>query len=357
MTRTSNTPPRVTDELVSVVIPAYNAAATLDETLRSVRSQTHRALDIIVVDDGSVDDTREIAERHVAVDARVRIVTQVNAGLAASRNAGWMRARSELIAFIDADDLWAPTKIERQLERLRAGGERVGLVYCGSVRIDGDSMMVARRWEVPRFEGDVLNFILASNFIGNGSVVLVRRQALVDARGFESGLRAAGAEGCEDYLLACRVAERFHFAVAPEHLVGYRDLPQNMSSNRPRMLRSWMLVFDEMLDRHPDRKHVLTEGLRHYSGWLARDALSAGRYRQLPPLLLPLFRAHPGIATRVLLNDVLSLLTRQVVGRLLRTFRLKAPRETPQRAGRFVVGVVDQPPEATTSEGYWIRDA
>ena len=345
MTRTSNTGPPMTDEqLVSVVIPAYNAAATLDETLRSVRSQTHRALEIIVVDDGSTDDTGAIAQRHAAVDDRVQVVAQDNAGLAASRNAGWIRARSELIAFIDADDLWAPTKIERQLERLRAGGERVGLVYCGSVRIDGESMMAARLWEVPRFEGDALDPILAGNFIGNGSAVLVRRQALVDARGFESGLRAAGAEGCEDYLLSCRVAERFHFAVAAEHLVGYRDLPQNMSSNRPRMLRSWMLVFDEMLDRHPDRKDVLTQGLRRYSGRLARDALSAGRYGQLPPLLLPLFRAHPGIATQVLLNDVLGILSRRFLGRLLRTFRPKARPETTQRGRRFVVGVVDQPP-------------
>jgi glycosyltransferase involved in cell wall biosynthesis len=344
-----NGAPVMDQQLVSVVIPAYNASATLDETLRSVRSQTHRALEIIVVDDGSVDDTRAIAERHAAVDDRVQVISQTNAGLAASRNAGWMRARSELIAFIDADDLWAPTKIERQLQRLRAGGERVGLVYCGSVRIDGESMMAARRWEVPRFEGDVLDTILATNFIGNGSVMLVRRQALVDARGFESGLRAAGAEGCEDYLLACRVAERFHFAVAPEHLVGYRDLPQNMSSNRPRMLRSWMLVFDEMLDRHPSRKDVLNDGLRQYSGWLARDAASAGRYGQLPHLLLPLFHRHPGIAMRVLLNDVLGLLTRQVVGGLLRKLRLKSPRQTPQRAGRFVVGIVDQPPRSGTA--------
>ena len=342
---------------MSVVIPAYNAAATLDETLRSVRSQTHRALEIIVVDDGSVDDTRAIAERHAAVDDRVQVITQPNAGLAASRNAGWMRARSELIAFIDADDLWAPTKIERQLERLREGGERVGLVYCGSIGIDGASLMDARRWEVPRFEGDVLDPILASNFIGNGSAVLVRRQALVDAHGFESGLRAAGAEGCEDYLLSCRVAERFHFAVVPEHLVGYRDLPQNMSSNRPRMLRSWMLVYDEMLDRHPDRRNVLNDGLRQYSGWLARNAVSAGRYRQLPSLLLPLFRAHPEIATRVLLNDVLSLLTRQGVGRVLRALRLKTPREATQRAGRFVVGVLDQPLGTTANEGDRISDA
>jgi len=208
-------------------------------------------------------------------------------------------------------------------------------------------MMAARRWEVPRFEGDALDAILTGNFIGNGSAVLVRRQALIDARGFESGLRAAGAEGCEDYLFSCRVAERFHFAVAAEHLVGYRDLPKNMSSNRPRMLRSWMLVFDEMLNRHPDRKDLLTLGLREYSRGLARDALSADQYGQLPRLLLPLFRAHPRIGTQVLLNDVPVLLARRLLGRLLRMLRLKARREPTERAGRFVVGVVDAPPGAS----------
>ena len=104
--------------LVGVVVPAYNAAATLDETLRSVRAQTHRALEIIVVDDGSLDDTAAIARRHAAEDERVRVLCQANAGVAAARNAGWQSSRADLIAFIDADDLWAPTKIERQLQAL-----------------------------------------------------------------------------------------------------------------------------------------------------------------------------------------------------------------------------------------------
>lgn len=117
--------------LVSVVIPAYNAAATLDETLRSVRSQTHRALEIIVINDGSTDDTGAIARRHAAIDGRVQVANQDNAGLAAARNAGWRRARSELIAFLDADDLWAPTKIERQIDALRSGGSMSGWSIAG----------------------------------------------------------------------------------------------------------------------------------------------------------------------------------------------------------------------------------
>src|SRR5438034_11633591 len=98
--------------LVSVVIPAFNASATIDETIRSVRSQSHRDLDIIVVDDGSIDDTVAIAQRHAAYDSRIRIITQCNAGVAAARNAGWRAARADFIALLDADDLLTPSKTE-----------------------------------------------------------------------------------------------------------------------------------------------------------------------------------------------------------------------------------------------------
>lgn len=309
-------------QLVSVVIPAYNAASTLDETLHSVRSQTHRALEIIVVDDSSSDDTRAIAERHAAVDDRVQVLAQVNAGVAAARNAGWRHAQSDLIAFVDADDLWAPTKIERRIEVLQAGGERVGLVYCWSVRIDSESK-VYRVWEGPRWEGDVLHKIFLHNFVSNGSSALVRRQALIDACGFDSGLRAAGAEGCEDFLFYCRVAEKHHYAVVPEHLVGYRYLHQNMSSNRPRMLRSWLLVADQMLARHPEHSDALMRGFHGYSRWVVQDLLS-NNYGQLPAVLSLLLCRYPSIALRVLLMDVPISLAKKVRNRLREVYRKTA---------------------------------
>jgi glycosyltransferase involved in cell wall biosynthesis len=224
--------------------------------LCSVRSQTHHALEIIVVNDGSTDDTGAIAKRHAAIDERIQVVTQENAGLAAARNEGWRRARSDLIAFLDADDLWAPTKIERQILALKEGGQDVGLVYCWYVRIDSQSTITAV-WEGSRFEGHVLERILAGNFVGNGSSALFRRQALIDANGFDSGLRAAGAEGCEDWLVLCRVAERYRYAVVPEHLIGYRCRPHYMSGNRPHMLQSWLLAHDKMLARQPDHSDAL----------------------------------------------------------------------------------------------------
>jgi glycosyltransferase involved in cell wall biosynthesis len=331
----------MTDQhLVSVVIPAYNASATIDETLRSVRSQTHHALEIIVVDDGSTDDTGAIVKKHAAIDDRIRIVTQDNAGLAAARNAGWRGAESDLIAFLDADDLWAPTKIERQLEALESGGQQVGLVYCWYVRIDRQSTITGV-WEGARVGGHVLELILAGNFVGNGSSVLVRRQALIDANGFDSGLRAAGAEGCEDWLVLCRVAEKYRYAVVPEYLIGYRYLPQNMSSNRPRMLRSWMLAHDQMLARQPGHSAALKRGIRNYGGWLVQDALSLGGLMHLPPLFLLLFRRYPSVALRVLLNDIPSKLVAKARAGMGMSHRGTAKSMNAERGHRFMIGNPD----------------
>jgi glycosyltransferase involved in cell wall biosynthesis len=294
---------RTDNYLVSVVIPAYNACSTIDETLRSVRSQSHSRLEIIVVDDGSSDSTVAIAQMHSDRDPRVKIIRQNNAGVAAARNAGWQSAQSDLIAFIDADDLWAPTKIERQLGAILSAGGKIGLVYSWYAMIDDRNRILVKA--APTFfAGDVLENIFEGNFIGNGSAVLVRREALVAANGFESRLRAKGAQGCEDLMFYGRVAENFHFAVVPDYLIGYRYLPENMSSDFPRMLRSWMLVVDEFAVRHPNRTAALNRGLRNYSSWLLRRALSLGRFSYFISSGSLLLQRDPLLAGKVFVYDL-----------------------------------------------------
>jgi glycosyltransferase involved in cell wall biosynthesis len=305
------------EQLVSVVVPAFNASKTIDETLLSIRSQTYRELEIIVVDDGSTDDTRLIAARHAAIDDRIQIIVQDNAGVAAARNNGWRRARADLVAFVDADDLWSPAKIERQVRALGMGGQRVGLVYCWSAVIDKHSRIQEQK-DGALYEGDVLDRLFLGNFLRNGSSALVRRQAIVDARGFESGLRAAGAEGCEDILFYCRVAERHHFAVVQDHLVGYRQLDNNMSSDSVRMLRSWMLFADEMKTTHPVRASTITCGLRNYAMGLFRKSIFTLQIRYVFCMLFLLFRAYPKIAIEILLRTVFETARRllRIAGRL-----------------------------------------
>jgi glycosyltransferase involved in cell wall biosynthesis len=288
----------VSQELVSVVVPSYNAGKTLDETLRSVRSQTHCALEIIVVDDGSTDDTSAVAQRHADTDQRVRLIRQANGGVAAARNTGWQAARADIVALVDSDDLWAPEKIERQLQALKRGGPDTGFVYCFFVRIDAQGVMSNKAKPEP-YSGDVLDRILEENFVGNGSSMLMRKEIIAQCGGFDNSLRAAGAQGCDDYLFCCRAAEICHFAVVPDFLVGYRDMPGSVSSSVKKMLRSWMLSSDQMMARQPEKRAIILSGLRRYAEWLSGTAVYTRRWSQLQEILALTARYHPRIAVQI----------------------------------------------------------
>jgi Glycosyltransferase like family 2 len=278
--------------LVSVVIPAYNAEATIDDTLRSVRSQTHRDLEIIVVDDGSTDRTTSVVKAHAAVDRRVTLIAQENAGVAAARNVGWRSARSAFIAFVDADDLWAPSKIERQLDVILSGGPQVGLVYTWWALID-EHNRIRCKVQGRDIAGDVLEQTLMGNFVGHASSPLIRRQALVEAGGFDSGLRDAGIHGCEDMLIYHRIARRYHFGLVPDHLTGYRVASGRMSSDRPRMLRSFKMVAIEMKLGHPGSAEKVDRGTRMYLLFLIGEALGSRNFRQVLRLLSLWVPEHP----------------------------------------------------------------
>lgn len=285
--------PAAPADLVSVVIPAYRAVDTVEETLCSVRSQTHGALDIIAVDDGSPDTTPDVILSHAAKDPRVCLMQQPNAGVAAARNTGWKAAAADYIAFVDADDLWAPAKIEKQLDALWAQGEEAGLAYTWYAKIDADSLIISHSHR-PRAEGDVLKAMFGGNFIGNGSAALMTRAALEAADGFDTSLRARGAQGCEDFSIYFRIAEKHRFALIPEHLTGYRELPGNMSSDMLRMLRSFDLVAQDMLARHPGCRRDIAGGRINFMEWSLITAAERGDLAAMAKLTAKLIRRAPG---------------------------------------------------------------
>lgn len=288
-------------DLVSVVVPAFNAETTIDDTLRSVRTQTHVNLEILVVDDGSHDRTADIVAAHAHIDKRVKLIRQSNSGVASARNCGARQASAKLLAFVDADDLWAPDKIKKQLLVLRAGKSRVGLVYTWYAFIDAENrIFVTYR---PMEAGDVTERLCRSNFVGNGSSALVTREAFDAAGGFDPTLRSRGAEGCEDWRFYFAVAETHHFAVVPEVLTGYRQSPSNMSSDARRMLRSSRLVAEWMQCRRPNFRATIACGNVYYGIWLLERAierrhpvvgarLAWALLRQEPIVLLRWFIEH-----------------------------------------------------------------
>jgi glycosyltransferase involved in cell wall biosynthesis len=264
------------EELVTVLVPAFNAAATIDETLLSVRVQTHALLEIIVVDDGSTDATAAIVERHVRADRRVTLIRQPNSGVAAARNTAIAAGSSEFIAPIDADDLWHPMKIEKQLAAMRAGGSNVGLVYTWSAILDAHSRVTqfAGRYH---HEGDVLRSLCEFNMVGNGSSPLMRAEAVRQVGGYDSSLVGRDAQGCEDWALYLAIAERFEFALVPEYLTGYRRLPTSMSSDFDQMWRSFCLAEQKVRARRPDLQRPLRQGLANMCHTLYQQAARSGR--------------------------------------------------------------------------------
>jgi glycosyltransferase involved in cell wall biosynthesis len=259
----------IAPDLVTVVVPAYNAQSTLDETLWSVRAQTHANLEILVVDDGSIDATASIAERHAADDKRIKVIRQPNQGVAAARNKGLDLARAEYVAPVDADDLWHATKIQKQLALMKERGARVGLVYCWSAHIDERSRIIGRR-HTPTFEGNVFGHLCRLNLVGNGSAALMRAEAMRRAGGYDPELRRKSAQGSEDIKLYLQIALGYEFAVVPEYLTGYRRVSGNMSADWQQMYRSFELVAASFEAEDP----------------LTREGLNAGRNNLLRTLFI-----------------------------------------------------------------------
>ncbi len=179
------------EPLVSVVIPTYNRAGMICETIENVFQQTYRNIELIIVDDGSTDET---LSKLRSFGDRIRWVAQENAGPAAARNRGIAIAKGEIIAFQDSDDSWHPTKIERQVSLLQRAGDSVVCCLCNSVvELPG---RVVRSFEnapvnPPIEEGIWVNVteVLATRFILFNQAVAIRREVLARIGGFDESFR------------------------------------------------------------------------------------------------------------------------------------------------------------------------
>jgi glycosyltransferase involved in cell wall biosynthesis len=237
--------------LVSVIVPAYNAERFIRQTLDSVLSQTYGNIEVLVVDDGSKDKTLPILESIAAKDDRVLLLQQSNQGVAAARNLAIEKSTGEYISPIDADDLWHPQKIEKQVAFMLRSGPSLGLVYTWWVSIDEEGLPIytSPKW---RMEGQVYKTLLALNFIGNASVPLIRRECIERAGVYNAQWREHGGQGCEDWDFSLRIAEHYQFGVIPEHLVGYRSAKGSMALNFTTMKMSHELMLQNVQKSHPE---------------------------------------------------------------------------------------------------------
>ena len=234
--------------LVSVIIPAYNAEAFIAETLESVLTQTYRHIEVLVVDDGSQDRTAEIVRKFADKDARVSQIQQANAGVVASRNRAIQLAKGELIAPLDADDIWMVDNLEKQVNCIQHADASVGVVYAWSFDIDEQSQPTGK-FHAFTIEGSVYGTLLCHCFLSNASSSLIRKTCFE-----KSGLYRTQKDlpqGCEDWDLYLRLAEFYEFKAVPSFLVGYRKHFNSMTNNAEVMARFLSLMWDSILDQYP----------------------------------------------------------------------------------------------------------
>lgn len=227
---------------VSVVIPAYNAMKYLPETLDSALAQTFKDFEVILVNDGSRDGIENWATQ--IADPRVKFITQQNRGTGAARNAGIRQAEGEYIAFLDADDLWHPTKLEKQVQVFNDRPE-VGLVYTWVSTINEKGSFTGRIFTGEK-EGSVWQSLFVSNFIVSGSTAIVRRDCLAILGGFDETVAIV-----EDWEMWLRIATRYSFALIREPLVYNRKHAGSSSTFWKKMEQNFPKVIEKAFQMAP----------------------------------------------------------------------------------------------------------
>jgi len=197
------------DNLITVVIPTYNRADTIYNSIMSVVKQTYKNLEIIIVDDGSTDKTREIIK--TIEDKRIKYIKQKNNGVSNARNKGIQEANGKLIAFQDSDDIWKKEKLTKQIELLK--NEEVGMVYSKMAKISNNNILYHPSKKNKKKKGYLYNQLLKRNFIGCPTV-LIRKKCLEDVGLFEEKLKKY-----EDWELFIRIAKKYKIEYCDEILV------------------------------------------------------------------------------------------------------------------------------------------
>jgi glycosyltransferase involved in cell wall biosynthesis len=217
---------------ISVIIPVFNRASEVCNAIDSALAQTLPPLEVIVVDDGSTDETPDVLTRY---GDRIRVVRQSNQGVAAARNAGIAVARGDLLAFLDSDDVWLSRKLELQASRIEADPE-LGLVHCGvdfegtGINLDGMEGSVAT--EILRLERSVI--------VAHGSGVMVPRRVADEVGGFDARMRVS-----EDWDFCYRVATRYRIAFVAEPLVLHARHATGLQNDIAKMEHGMLLALEK----------------------------------------------------------------------------------------------------------------
>lgn len=320
---------------VSVIVPAYGVSAFIGATIRSLLGQSFTDFEVLVINDGS-PDTAALRDALAPFADRIRYIERVNGGPGAARNTGLRAARGAFVAFLDGDDLWAPTFLAEQVAFLRGAPERPDLVYADA-RLFGASSQAGRTcMELDPSTGDVtLERLLTGECKILTSTVVARRNAILGAGLFDETLECA-----EDYDLWLRLARNGARIAYQRKVLGYRRIhTTNLSGDNIRLCESVLLVLERLAAGTPLRRAeraALDGAIRRVCGELAleqgKQSIARGDFRAARHALASANHAYRSWRWRSWKLRITRLGLQLTPGLLRQAYRLREQRQI-QRVG------------------------
>ncbi len=268
---------------VSIVIPTYNSARFIETAIKSVLAQTYKDYEVIVVDDGSSDNTNEVVKKFKSACTYLR---QTNAGPSAARNYGTSQSSGDLIAFLDADDAWLPGKLEAQVGLLSQRPE-VGLIETGYYLCDADLRPI--RYQPPvNLRGNALEDMLVNFKTPLTSSIVVRRYLLKQVGGFDVSLHIL-----EDHELCLRLIQHCVFDCLDEPYVYYRVHPASSLTNGRMILDTHMKIIDQTVASSTTLAHKQLVARRHVETFAIKTMCLQHQWRDAWPTIVHFWRSYP----------------------------------------------------------------
>lgn len=239
---------------VSVIIPTYNRAHLISRAIQSVLNQTYRDFELIIVDDGSMDNTENVVKSFN--DMRIKYIQcKENRGASAARNTGIRASKGEYIAFQDSDDEWFPNKLEKQIEAFANAPSEVGIVYSGFYRIEADKKIYLPGDRLPQKEGNIHKELLKGNFVGTPTV-LAKKECFENTKYFDEELPAL-----EDWELWIEFSKYYSFKYVDNPLLCAYTTPNSVNLNQSNMLKAHETILLKHLDDFNNDRKTLSD---HY---------------------------------------------------------------------------------------------
>ncbi len=257
---------------VSVILPTYNRCGFIGKAIESVIAQTYTAWELIIVDDGSTDQTENVVKIYAGRDSRIRYIKQKNAGCASARNRALAEAKGQYITFLDDDDLFRPDKLSVQIEFLEKNPQ-FGFVYSDSKLIDRDGNHLRNIPEVP--QTSFLELIMG--FAVPPIAILARKECFDKVGGFCTKLRSS-----DDFDMWLRIAKEFPIAYYPNMVASYIWHDSNLTLNQRKTTCNLMFIYKRLTKQNlsKEEREQVTRAVLQFTYWYADEMREQKKYAE-----------------------------------------------------------------------------